>query len=272
MKDATMLYTLEEQHRQNQKMDSIGTLAGGIAHDFNNIMTVIIGACALLEMSAANNPEQIKLVGLISDSADRAAKLTKSLLAFSRRQNINKQPEDLVSVIATMQDSLDRISGDAILLTTYLPDEPLMVMIDRGQMEQVLMSLAANARDAMPLGGLLNIAASLVESEQRQFAQGEIIPCRYALITVSDTGEGIDNNTQLRIFEPYFTTKVIGQGTGLALSTAYGIVRRHDGMINVYSAPGDGTTFKIYLPLHEQIETEASAVSNAPAPEKSSVR
>lgn len=252
MHDVTIEKTLEEHIRQAQKLDSIGTLAGGVAHDFNNILTVIIGATALLEMNAVDDPEQMKLITQISSSAERAAKLTHSLLAFSRRQTISKQSEDLGSIVKTMQELLGRIIGEDILLTTYLPDEALMVMIDRGQIEQVLMNLAVNASDAMPNGGILNIAVSQVESDGTVL---ELEGCRssdYALITVSDSGEGIDRATQQRIFEPFFSTKVNGKGSGLGLSMAYGIIRHHDGMIHVYSESGEGTTFKIYLPLRDQ--------------------
>ncbi len=257
--DVTLVKTLEEHIRHSQKLDSIGTLAGGVAHDFNNILTVIISAAALLEMDAADDPEQRKLITQISGSAERGAKLTQSLLAFSRRQSINRQLENLATIVNVMQDFMGRIIGEDILLTTYLPDEPLMVMIDRGQIEQVLMNLAANARDAMPHGGILDIAVSHVENDGRLQELEGCRPGDYALITVSDSGDGIDKTTQQRIFEPFFTTKVMGRGTGLGLSMAYGIIRQHDGMIHVYSEPGDGTTFRIYLPLSDQHGKATSA-------------
>jgi PAS domain S-box-containing protein len=258
-KDSTLLKSLEEHIRQSQKLESIGTLAGGVAHDFNNILTVIIGACALLDSNDVNKAEQLKLITQINDSAERASKLTQSLLAFSRKQFINKQSEDLCYIVKIMQDFLGRIIGEDILLTTYLPDQPLMVMIDRGQIEQVLMNLAANARDAMPRGGVLNISVSQVECDENRLELEGCIPGDYAMITFSDSGEGMDKGTLQRIFEPFFTTKVTGKGTGLGLSMVYGIVRRHDGAIHVYSEPGDGATFKIYLPLRDQIERTTSS-------------
>jgi len=257
--DVTMVKTLEDHLRQSQKLDSIGTLAGGVAHDFNNILTVIISASTLLELSAVGNQEQLKFISQICTSAERATKLTQSLLAFSRRQSICKQSEDLAYLVKIMQDFLGRIIGEDILLTTYLPEDPLMVMIDRGQIEQVLMNLAANARDAMPHGGILNIMVSRIESDFSLLELEGCKPGEYALITVSDTGAGIDKDTQQRIFEPFFTTKVMGKGTGLGLSMAYGIIRQHDGVIHVYSKPGEGSTFRIYLPLRDQREKATSA-------------
>lgn len=249
MHDVTAVKALEEHARQSQKLDSIGALAGGVAHDFNNILTVIIGACALLKKSTANDPEQPMLITAINNSAERAAKLTQSLLAFSHRQSISRQPEDLVGIVKVMQEFLARIIGKDILLAMYLPDEPLPVMADRGKIEQVLLSLATNARDAMPNGGVLSISVSQIESAGSLLEMEGYRPGSYALITVSDTGTGIDEATRKRIFEPFFTTRGVGSGAGLGLSIAYGIIRQQDGAIYVHSEPGEGTTFKIYLPL-----------------------
>lgn len=254
MQEPAMLHKRDEQILQYQKLDSIGTLAGGVAHDFNNILTVIFAACALLEKNAADSPEQMKLVSRINTYARRAETLTQSLLAFSRRKRISKQPEDLVIVVGLLQDLLGRVVGQEVLLTTYLPDDALMAMIDHGQIEQVLMIMAINARDAMPQGGTLDIVVSRVECDGA-FLELEGSHARdCALITVSDSGEGIGTDVQQHIFEPFFTTKTMGNGTGLGLSIAYGIIRQHDGVIHVDSAPGEGTTFRIYLPLHEKRE------------------
>lgn len=261
--DVTMLKELEEHVRQTQKLDSIGTLAGGIAHDFNNILTVITSAAALLEMEAAGNPEQIKLVSEIRKSTERGAGLTHNLLAFGRKQPVSKKVNDIAEIVKTMQDFLGRIIGEDILFMTSLPDEPLAVMIDRGQVEQVLMSLAVNARDAMPLGGILNIEVSKIENCGQVPELEGYSSLDYAQIAVSDTGDGIDEATIKRIFEPFFTTRMLGKRSGLGLSMAYGIIRQHDGAITVSSKPGDGTTFKVYLPLRDQSETNAASITCA---------
>jgi len=259
LRDVTMVKAQEVHLRQSQKLDSIGILAGGIAHDFNNILTIIVGATALLEDSSADNRQQLMIIEQISSSAKRAAMLTQSLLAFSRKQGFRKLTEDLGSVIRNMQDFLGRVIGNDILLTLYVPDEPVMVMIDRGQIEQVLMNLAVNARDAMPSGGVLTVSLSIGRATDDHPELEGRSPGEYSVITVSDNGEGIDAITQQRIFEPFFTTRVRGKGTGLGLSMAYGIVRQHEGIIHVDSAPGEGTTFKIYLPLQEQLVKAAIA-------------
>lgn len=247
--DAVMLKNLEEHIYQTRKLDSIRTLAGGVAHNFNNILTIIIGATALLERNVVNDPEQVKNIKQICDSADRGTKLAQSLLAFSCRQNSTRQTEDVGSIVKIMQEFLERSVGENILLTTYLPEKPLMVKIDRGQIEQVLMNLATNARDAMMHGGTLDITVSRFASEGTML---ELEGCRsgdYALITFSDNGDGIDATTQQRIFEPFFSTKANSKGCGMGLSIAYGFVRQNDGFIHINSEPGVGTTFRIYLPL-----------------------
>ncbi|MHB8056844.1 MAG: sensor histidine kinase [Desulfuromonadaceae bacterium] len=242
----------DDQICQTRMLDSIETLAGGAAHNYNNILTIIISACSMLEKNAIGQPEQLTLISLINDSAERAASLTQKLLAFSRRQPVSTKSVDMNFIVENTLDFLVQISGEEIRLTTALLDEPLMVMIDSGQIEQVLMNLAANARDAMPHGGILNVAMSKVENDG---TVQELEGCRsgsYALITVSDSGEGISTAIQPRIFEPFFTTRVMGNGTGLGLSIVYGIIRQHGGAIQVISEPGEGAAFMIYLPLCDQ--------------------
>lgn len=247
--DISIIKSLEEHLRHSQKMDSIGTLAGGVAHDFNNIITVIMGACALLTMKTKSDPGLEPFVKQILDSSERAAKLTHSLLAFSRKQNIRLLSADMNSIVVTIHELLERIIGEDITLETVLSSIPLPVSVDRGQIEQVLMNLAANSRDAMPHGGLLRIETSLVDSTRIPVVFEGCKSGMYAQIMVSDTGSGMDKTTQSRVFDPFFTTKEAGHGTGLGLAMAYGIIRQHEGGINVSSAPGIGTIVFIHLPL-----------------------
>jgi len=250
MHNQKMKKHMKEQISQARKLDSIGTLAGGVAHNLNNVLTVIVGATALLELNATNDPEQRTIIELINNSTRRAAEIIKSLLAFSCRQTFHKQSENVGTVVKCMQDFIGRIIGDKIMLTTYLPDEPLAVMIDRGQIEHVLMNLAANARDAMPDGGILDIAVSRIENDGDIPELEGCLPGGYAQITVSDSGTGVNSVTQQRIFEPFFSTKTLNGGNGLGLSVVYGIINQHDGIIHVFSEPGEGTSFKIFLPLY----------------------
>lgn len=255
--DITVIKDLEEHLRQSQKMDSIGTLAGGVAHDFNNILTVIMGACTLLMMKTKSDPELEPFIKQILDSSERAAKLTYSLLAFSRKQNIRLLPADLNDIVLTIKEFLERIIGEDVCLETILSPVPLTVSVDRGQIEQVLMNLAVNARDAMPNGGRLRIETSLVAGNGALAGlvgrEGET----YALINVLDTGVGMNREILTRVFEPFFTTKERGRGTGLGLSMAYGIVNQHEGVIDVCSEPGSGTTFSVYLPIRQSLPDEA---------------
>lgn len=247
--DVTANRHLQEQLLQSQKMESIGTLAGGVAHDFNNILTVIMGAGAMLQMKLEGDAELGPFVRQILSSSERAAKLTHNLLAFSRKQTIKPLKVDVNDIVTVMQDFLARIIGEDIALKTVCSSAQLPVCVDRGQIEQVLMNLVVNARDAMPDGGLLLLETSCADSRDHSLELDGCKPGKYALITITDGGIGMDAITVRRIFEPFFTTKEIGYGTGLGLSMAYGIIKQHDGMINVYSEPGDGTVFKIYLPL-----------------------
>ncbi|HEY6873960.1 MAG TPA: PAS domain S-box protein [Geobacteraceae bacterium] len=255
---------LEEELRHSQKMEAIGLLAGGIAHDFNNALTVIIGFGSLADMQMGKDDPLRQNIEQILAAADRAAKLTSSLLAFSRKQRLNPQPLDLCGIIRHMEKFLKRIIGEDIRLQTGFREAHLIVCADSGQIEQVLMNLATNARDAMPNGGALFIeATSAVIDEASVHAHGYGAPGRYALVTMTDSGSGMNKETMQRIFDPFFTTKEFGKGTGLGLSIAYGIVKQHNGFINVYSEPEQGTTFRIYLPL---IEAEFEKKANAAEP------
>ncbi|MBI4791857.1 MAG: response regulator [Deltaproteobacteria bacterium] len=250
LRDITEHRKLEEQLRQAQKMESIGTLAGGIAHDFNNILTAIIGYgnLVLAEMTR-DNPLRHDIDGII-EAADRAAYLTKGLLLFSRKQVSDRKTADINEIIRRVEKFLKRVIGEDIECATILDSQPLPVLADAHQLEQVLMNLATNARDAMPGGGVFSITSEQTELDADFVAihsYGQ--PGPHVLLTVSDTGHGMDEQTRHRIFEPFFTTKEVGKGTGLGLAVVYGIIRQHDGFINVYSEPGRGTTFRIYLPL-----------------------
>jgi signal transduction histidine kinase/CheY-like chemotaxis protein len=246
----TPLKQLEAQLRQAQKMEAVGQLAGGIAHDFNNILTAIIGYGNLLRMKLPQDGPLCTYVEQILVSSERAANLTHSLLAFSRKQIIDLKAIDINAVIIRVERLLQRLIGEDIEFKTVLASGSLPVLADSVQMEQVLMNLATNARDAMPNGGLLLIETSLFEMGeefQRTHAYGK--PGSYALVSITDTGIGMDERTRGKIFDPFFTTKDVGKGTGLGLAMVYGIVKQHSGYINVYSEPGKGTSFKIYLPL-----------------------
>src|SRR3990170_501240 len=247
--DITERRKLEEQLMHSQKMESIGQLAGGVAHDFNNILTAILGYGNLLLSKRGSDGLVKEYVDEIMSSANRAAILTRDLLTFSRKRIINLQPSGLNELIERVKKTLTRLLGDHIKINTNLSNKDLIVKMDITQIEHVLLNLAINARDAMPNGGTITITASPVKLDKEfidTYHYGK--PGNYALITFADTGIGIDKNIQSRIFEPFFTTKGVGKGTGLGLSMVYGIIKQHDGYINVYSEPGI-TVFKIYLPL-----------------------
>ncbi|MGH9792385.1 MAG: response regulator [Candidatus Acidiferrales bacterium] len=247
---------VERQLRQMEKFESLGKLAGGIAHDFNNLLGVIIGYCEVLHGSGKLGDKERQQVQEIHKAGERAATLTRQLLAFSRKQILEPRVMDLKALIADMGRLLQRLIGEDIELVTTAPRELGRVRADPGQIEQVLMNLAVNARDAMPKGGQITIETADVELDET-FASKDLTvqPGRYIMLAVSDTGSGIDPQTLSRIFEPFFTTKE--GGTGLGLATVYGIVKQSGGTIWVYSEEGRGTTFKIYLPRVEQRETAA---------------
>lgn len=248
-RDITESKKLQQQLLQSQKMEAVGQLAGGIAHDFNNILTAIIGYGSLLQMEMSRDDPLSTYITHILTSAQRAANLTQALLAFSRKQIISPKPIDPNGIIRLLEKLLSRLIGEDIELTIDLTHKDLTIMADSTQIEQVLMNLATNARDAMPEGGSLIISTDLVRFDCEFItAHGYGRPGSYALISVEDTGEGIDMTARERIFEPFFTTKEMGKGTGLGLAMVYGIIKQHDGYINVYSEPGNGTIFKIYLP------------------------
>ena len=248
-RDITAQKQLEDQFRQAQKMEAIGQLAGGVAHDFNNLLTIIHGHASLL--LAAGNLESAakRSAQQITQAANRAASLTRQLLTFSRRQVIQPRPLDLNGVISNMTQMLARILGEDISLKLDFAPEPAMVHADAGMIEQVLMNLAVNSRDAMPGGGRLTISLSFrTVGAPRLFHQSEARAGRYVCLQVADTGCGIPPENLRRIFDPFFTTKEVGKGTGLGLATAYGIVNQHHGWIEVASHVGEGSTFEVFLP------------------------
>jgi two-component system cell cycle sensor histidine kinase/response regulator CckA len=258
-RDITERRMLEEQFRQSQKMEAIGQLAGGVAHDFNNILTVIQGYGSLLLMSEEKSANATEAVQEILDASERAANLTRQLLAFSRRQVMQPRQLDLNEVITSLTKMLQRILGEDVRLQLNLHPRPLMTRADAGMIDQVLMNLVINARDAMPKGGQL-----FIETGEKNFTAEEArsipdaMPGRHVCIRVTDTGSGISPENLSRIFEPFFTTKEPGKGTGLGLATVFGIIKQHGGSLRVESEIGRGTTFHIFLPA-SQDTTEQSA-------------
>jgi nitrogen-specific signal transduction histidine kinase len=250
--DITERKQLEEQLRQSQKMEAIGRLAGGVAHDFNNLLTVIIGYTEFLLSSYLNSadPRQGE-VEQIRRAGERAALLTRQLLAFSRQQPLQPQLLNLSQIVANMEEMLRRLIGEDITLITDLASEAGYVRADPGQIEQIIMNLVVNARDAMPQGGRLIIGTTHLELDKLEAGIYGVKPGPQVVLLVSDTGLGMNPEIKSRIFEPFFTTKGTGKGTGLGLAMVYGIIEQSGGHIRVESAPEQGATFKIYLPKVE---------------------
>lgn len=247
--DITELKRLESRLRQSQKMEAVGTLAGGIAHDFNNILTSLMGYANLMQMKMDKTSPLRSYLDQIISASRKAADLTRSLLAFSRQSPAILSPLDINNTIETTNQLLKRLMTEDIELRTSLMQGDAVIMADKPQIDQILFNLATNARDAMPQGGILIIETDIIIMGPEFInVHGFGEQGKYVLLSVSDTGEGMDEATREKIFDPFFTTKEIGKGTGLGLATVYGIVKQHNGYITVYSEPGHGTTFRIYFP------------------------
>src|SRR5919198_372528 len=263
--DVTERRALEQQLLQAQRMEAIGRLAGGVAHDFNNVALVISGHADLL-LERLDDERGRRSAREIRRAAEQASALIGQLLAFGRRQVLRPEELDLSAVVSDVVPMLGRLIGDDVELRASLPEGLGTVKADPAQLKQVVMNLALNARDAMPGGGRLTIETSAVHLDERLAqARLELDPGSYLVLAVTDTGEGMDEATRERVFEPFFTTKEPGKGTGLGLSTVYGVVKQSGGSIWVYSEPGHGTTFKLYLPRH-------GAAVRAPAPREAQGR
>jgi PAS domain S-box-containing protein len=251
---------LEEQYQQAQKMEAVGRLAGGVAHDFNNLLTAILGYCELL--LADLNPADPRKADIteIQKAGTRAARLTGQLLAFSSKQIIEPKLVDLNVLVGDIRTMLGRLIGEDVKIKVSLQPELAAVMADRGQLEQVIMNLAVNARDAMPHGGTLTIETANTELDENYAeAHLSVKPGSYVKLSVTDTGTGMTAQVQSRLFEPFFTTKEPGKGTGLGLATIHGIVARNGGTVHVYSEVGKGTSFSVYLPSADCAETVVEA-------------
>lgn len=268
LEDITEQAKLKAQLLQAQKMEAVGQLAGGVAHDFNNILTAIIGYgnLALMKM-AEDDPQRLNIKNML-EGANKAAHLTKELLLFSRKQISERKPVDLNKVITNVEKFLKRVIGEDINYKTILSEQPIQVLADSHQLEQVLMNLVTNARDAMPEGGNVTVMTEKIKlNKDFTSAHGYGKAGTYVMVTVADSGHGMDEEMRQRIFEPFFTTKEVGKGTGLGLAVVYGIIKQHDGFINVYSEPGKGTTFKIYLPvIASMVREEETVVRKEEAP------
>lgn len=264
VEDITDRLSLEAQLRQSQKMESVGQLAAGVAHDFNNMLTIIQGHSGMLLAKSGQRPELLESAQAIYFAAERAANLTRQLLMFSRKNVMQPRLIDLREIVSHMTKMLQRLLGEPIQLQFQPPPEIPLVLADTGMVEQIIMNLAVNARDAMPDGGTLTIGTSHVElTEPYVQSHPESRNGSFVCLRVTDTGCGIDPDTMARIFEPFFTTKEVGKGTGLGLATVYGISKQHDGWIDVNSQPGKGSTFSVFFPAHSK-PVEAKPAETVP--------
>jgi PAS domain S-box-containing protein len=267
LRDVTQQVALESELRQAQKMESVGQLAGGVAHDFNNVLTVITGRIDFLLGAPNLDAEQQTDLGEIRKAAERAAELTRQLLAFSRKQLLQPRVLDLNQILGEVEPMLGRLIGEDIRIRIVAGHDLGSVTADPGQLQQILMNLALNARDAMPFGGVITF-----QTANQKIAGGaradaaHVEPGDYVVLQVTDTGVGMDRATQSRIFEPFFTTKAQGKGTGLGLSTVYGIVKQSGASISVISAPGAGTTFSVYFPRSDGFALARAAEKDADTP------
>jgi PAS domain S-box-containing protein len=261
--DVTERQELTGQLQHAQRMEVIGRIAGGVAHDFNNRLTVITGYADMLRREVDHSQSALERLDEIERAAQSAQQLTRQLLAFSRRQVLRPTNLDLSELVRSARGMLTRVIGEDVELIV-IGERPLIVSADAGQIEQVLLNLAINARDAMPAGGKLFIELSLVHLSQSTASDPEVTPGLYAALTVSDTGLGMERATLERVFEPFFTTKEVGKGTGLGLSTVYGIVKQSGGRITVQSEPGQGSTFTIYLPATDAARDQRTSNREVP--------
>ena len=267
VEDITGRLSLEAQLRQSQKMESVGQLAAGVAHDFNNMLTIIQGHAGMLMAKPNLPPELLESAQAVFFASERAASLTRQLLMFSRKNVMQPKLVDLREVVSHMTKMLQRLLGEIVTLQFHAPTEISLVQGDVGMIEQIIMNLAVNARDAMPKGGTLSISTEQVVIDESHLQMcPEARPGEFVCIRVTDTGFGMDAATRDRIFEPFFTTKEVGKGTGLGLATVYGIVRQHDGWIEVISEIGQGSTFSIFFPARSGL-VESKPEDTAPAPQ-----
>lgn len=263
VEDITTRLSLEGQLRQSQKMESIGQLAAGVAHDFNNMLTIIQGHAGILLSRAGLAPDQLKSAQAIHFASERAAGLTRQLLMFSRKNVMQSQPLDLRNIVGTLSNMLRRLLGETITLEFNPPPELPTVEADPGMIEQILMNLCVNARDAMPDGGKLNLSLECVNIGEHEIRpHPDARPGPFVCLRVTDNGCGMDDYTLSRIFEPFFTTKELGKGTGLGLATVYGIVKQHEGWIEVHSEVGKGTSFNVFLPSCAEALEDPTPISS----------